>query len=87
MSKPASKIQTPTMKLVIFCVECGERALAPFDGEKLPSRELFRKTGWLLSVIDPKELTLAPLCGPCAEKVYDPELLAVAKKKFLEVPS
>jgi len=70
------------MKLAIVCIECGVVEHAPFDGERLHSHELFRQTGWVLSVIDPKEQVLAPLCGPCAERVYPPELLAVVKAKF-----
>jgi len=80
MPTAVSKVQP--MKLVIFCVECGERVEAPFDGAKLHSHELYRATGWVLSLIDPKGSALAPLCGPCAEKVYDPELLAEIKKRF-----
>jgi len=70
------------MKLVIICVECGIVAHAPFDGERLHSTELFKELGWVLSVTDPQEQVLAPLCGPCAERVYPPELLAVVKARF-----
>jgi hypothetical protein len=70
------------MKLVLVCVECGVVVHAPFDGERLHSRELFKATGWVLSVIDPQVQVLAPLCGTCAEKVYPPELLATVKRNF-----
>ncbi len=71
------------VKLVTVCVECGLVAHMPFDdGQKLSSRRMFREHGWVLSLIDPKEKVLAPLCGPCAEKVYPPELLAHIKKEF-----
>jgi hypothetical protein len=50
------------MKLVLVCVECGVVVHAPFDGERLHSRELFKATGWVLSVIDPQVQVLAPLC-------------------------
>ncbi len=71
------------MKLVTVCVECGIVAHMPFDGERLLSRQMFKEAGWVLSVIDPKEQVLAPLCGPCAKRVYPPELLAHIKKEFV----
>ena len=70
------------MKLVIACIECGNVVHATFDDDKLKSRQLYQEHGWVLSVIDPKEQVLAPLCGPCAERVYPPELLKVVKQKF-----
>lgn len=78
------------MKLVVFCVECGARALAPFEkGIKLRSNEMYRQIGWVLSLIDPPEVgkpdsgTLAPLCGECTKKVYPPAVLKVATEQLV----
>ncbi len=71
------------MKLIIFCVECGERLAASFDdGKHLSTTKLYQEHRWLLSVVDPVDVTLAPVCAVCAPKVYPPELLAAARKSM-----
>ncbi len=57
------------MKLAIVCVECGRVAHAPFDDGKLDASRLHTELSWTLSLVDPQEGVLAPLCGPCAEKL------------------
>lgn len=68
------------LKLVIFCVECGDRVHATFTGNRLISNQLYREHEWLLSVVDPKQMLLAPVCKTCAPKVYPPELLNAARE-------
>lgn len=70
------------MKLAIVCVECGLVAHAPFKDNRLFANEVFKELGWILSCVDPKELVLAPLCGPCAERQHPPEALAEAKRSL-----
>lgn len=66
------------MKLALGCTKCLFVAHVPFDGHKLDAKKLYRAAGWILSLIDPKDQVLAPLCGTCAARVYPPELLKVA---------
>jgi len=69
-----------TVKLAITCIECGAVEHAPFDQNSLSPKRLFHEIDWILSVIDPQGIVLAPVCGPCARKIYPPEAFAKVAK-------
>ena len=79
---PEPRVTMFSMRLVLTCVECGTQVRAPFTGERLYSRNLFQETGWVLSLIDPNESCLAPVCPECTLKLYGPEMMEAVRKKF-----
>ena len=80
-SKGSAQPKTP-MRLVLTCVECAMQVRAPFVGEHIHSRTLFRETGWVISLIDPGEACVAPICPGCARMLYGEEMLETVRKKF-----
>lgn len=72
--------------LRVCCIACGLVTDAPLDEHHgVATTEFAQKQGWFVSVVTPPgqgKFVLAPVCPGCAPKVYDPELLAHAKKKL-----
>ena len=70
--------------LLLACCECGLMGEAPYDGEKIDTRRLYREKGWFISCVDkdPQHILMAPVCGDCAKKVYPPEFLDEIRQRF-----
>lgn len=78
--------QKTLMYLLIACCECGLVDEAPYDGEKINTRKLYREKGWVISIVDknPEHVVMAPVCDACLPKVYPPEMIEAVRKQFGE---
>ncbi len=74
-------------KILIHCVECGHELAAPFTDHRLEPRILFAEHEWIMSVVDVRDPTLAPVCKDCAAKIYSPEVLERAKQSLAVAPT
>jgi hypothetical protein len=72
----------------MVCVECGVVEHVPVEGDwwqvKIDIKRLLLEQEWLLSLVDPQNEVLAPVCKMCASKVYPPELLEAARRQLLD---
>jgi len=82
MSKGSGAKPKTQMKLVLTCFECATQVRALFVDDQIHARTLFRETGWVLSLIDPSEACVAPICPGCARMLYGEEMLETVRKKF-----
>jgi hypothetical protein len=70
------------MRIVLTCVECKSEGRASFEGGRIDPSSLYQDLGWILSLINPAALVVAPVCAACAEKIYPEQLRMRAKSEF-----
>lgn len=77
------KVSQP-LYLLLACCECGVIGEAPYDGEQIHTRRLYREKGWVISIVDknPEHVVMAPVCADCFPKVYPPEMTEAVRKDF-----
>ena len=77
----------PVCALLAMCVECGEGTELPLPIDQRVLAFLLAQRGWFISVMSPPgqgpevPMVLGPLCPACAQKVYPPEVFAVAEQR------
>ena len=77
----------PPCALAVMCIECGDGAELPLPIDRRALTFLLAQGGWFTVVLSapqsqdpqgqmPQPMTLGPLCPPCAQKVYAPDVFA-----------
>lgn len=86
-SDPTTPRAEPVCALLAMCVECGQGIELPLPVDQRALAFHLAKSGWFISVMSPPgqgpevPMVLGPLCTTCAQKVYPPEVFAVADQR------
>lgn len=85
--QPPQQPREPACALLAMCVECGQGAEIPLPVDGRILGLLLAQRGWFISVMSPPgqgpetAMLLGPLCPTCAQKIYPPDVLAMAEQR------
>jgi hypothetical protein len=73
--------------MLAMCVECGQGLELPLPVDAGLLAFFLAQNGWFISVLNPPgqapevPMLLGPLCTPCAQEVYSPEMFKIAEER------